>query len=118
MCIDLEKDISYVVDIFVSAYSSNHKIFWCGNGGSASDSMHLSTELVGRFKKDRKPLASISLSTNTPLITALANDYGYEKVFARQIEALGKAGDVCVGISTSGESVSTINALKVARRLG
>ena len=117
-CQKLEFEILKVVDVCVEAISSNCKILWCGNGGSASDSLHLSTELVGRFKKNRKPISSMSLSTNVALITALANDYGYESVFERQVEAFGRKGDVCIGISTSGESRSVINALAAAQDLG
>jgi D-sedoheptulose 7-phosphate isomerase len=91
-------------------------IFWCGNGGSASDSQHLNAELIGRFEKDRPPLKSVALTTDTSVITALSNDYSYDLIFKRQLEALGKKGDVLVSISTSGESKNIINVLKEAKR--
>src|SRR5437773_1911569 len=90
---------------------TGHKILLFGNGGSAADAQHLAAELVGRFGPDRSPLAAISLSTDTSILTALGNDYGYEKVFSRQIEALGQAGDTAFGISTSGNSPSVLEAL-------
>ena len=91
-------------------------IYWCGNGGSASDSMHLSTELIGRFKKNRKPLKSISLSSNASALTCISNDFGFENLFSRQIEALGKKNDVLVAISTSGNSKNILKAIKQAKR--
>src|SRR5258708_576425 len=90
------------------------QILWCGNGGSAGDSQHLAAEIVGRFRRERRGLASIALTTDTSILTAVANDYGYEAVFARQVEALGRAGDVLVGISTSGNSPNVICALETA----
>jgi D-sedoheptulose 7-phosphate isomerase len=91
-------------------------IYWCGNGGSASDSMHLSTELIGRLKKNRKPLKSISLSSNASALTCISNDFGFENLFSRQIEALGKKNDVLVAISTSGNSKNILKAIKQAKR--
>jgi D-sedoheptulose 7-phosphate isomerase len=91
------------------------KILWCGNGGSAADSQHLAAELVGRFRRDRRALASIALTTDSSALTAIANDHGYEAVFSRQIEALGVAGDMLVAISTSGNSPNVIAALHTAR---
>lgn len=91
-------------------------IYWCGNGGSASDSMHLSTELIGRFKKNRKPLKSISLSSNASALTCISNDFGFENLFSRQIEALGKKNDVLIAISTSGNSKNILKAIKQAKR--
>src|SRR6187399_1609973 len=91
------------------------KVLFFGNGGSAADAQHLAAELVGRFGPDRSPLAAISLSTDTSVLTALANDYGYEKVFSRQIQALGQPGDIAVAISTSGNSPSVIEAADAAR---
>ncbi|HQT27601.1 MAG TPA: D-sedoheptulose 7-phosphate isomerase [Burkholderiales bacterium] len=92
-------------------------VFWCGNGGSAADSQHLAAELVGRFKKDRSPLRSVALTTDSSVLTCVANDYCYEDIFARQIEALGRKGDVLVGFSTSGNSENILRALKMAKRL-
>ena len=93
-------------------------LFWCGNGGSAADSQHLAAELVGRFKKDRKALRSIALTTDTSVLTCVANDYSYEDVFSRQIEALARDGDVLLAISTSGSSENVLQALKAAKKLG
>ncbi len=94
------------------------KILWCGNGGSAADSQHLAAELVGRFHRTRRAFPSIALTTDTSILTAIANDWSYEEVFARQVEALGQAGDVLVGISTSGNSKNVCVALAKARELG
>jgi D-sedoheptulose 7-phosphate isomerase len=94
------------------------KILWCGNGGSAADAQHLAAELMGRFRRERRALPSVALTTDTSVLTAVANDYGYETVFSRQVEALGNAGDVLVGISTSGNSANVIAALKTARAQG
>jgi D-sedoheptulose 7-phosphate isomerase len=94
------------------------KVLWCGNGGSAADSQHLAAELVGRFRRERRGLASIALTTDTSVLTAIGNDYGYEEVFRRQVEALCLAGDVVVGISTSGKSKNVRLALEAAKKLG
>ncbi len=94
-----------------------HKVIWCGNGGSAADAQHLAAELVGHFRRPRSPLASIALTTDSSVLTALANDFGFEQVFERQIEALCEAGDVVVGISTSGESGNVCAALRRAHEL-
>ena len=94
------------------------KVLWCGNGGSAADSQHLAAELVGRFRRERRGLASVALTTDTSILTAIGNDYGYEEVFRRQVEALCVAGDVLVGISTSGKSKNVCLALEAARELG
>jgi D-sedoheptulose 7-phosphate isomerase len=91
------------------------KILWCGNGGSAGDSQHLAAEIVGRYKRNRRGLPSIALTTDTSILTAVANDYGFEAVFARQVEALGEPGDVLVGISTSGNSGNVVCAMESAR---
>jgi len=100
------------------ALHAGGKILWCGNGGSASDAQHLAAEIVGRFRQNRRGLASIALTTDTSILTAVANDFGFETVFARQVEALGNAGDVLVGISTSGNSPNVVAALKQARAQG
>ena len=97
---------------------AGNKILWCGNGGSAADSQHLAAELVGRFRRERRGLPSIALTTDTSALTSISNDYGYEKVFSRQVEALCSKGDVLVGISTSGNSQNVCLALKAARELG
>jgi D-sedoheptulose 7-phosphate isomerase len=97
---------------------TGHKVLFFGNGGSAADAQHLAAELVGRFGPERAALPGISLSTDTSILTALSNDYGYDKVFSRQIEALGQTGDAAIGISTSGNSPSILEALDVARTRG
>jgi len=95
-----------------------HKILWCGNGGSAADAQHLAAELVGRFRSDRRALASIALTADTSVLTAIANDCGFSEVFERQLEALCAPGDVVVGLSTSGKSRNVCAALERARQLG
>jgi D-sedoheptulose 7-phosphate isomerase len=100
------------------AILNGKKIFWCGNGGSAADAQHMAAELVGRFQLERRGLASIALTANSSIITAIGNDYGFEHVFRRQVEALCVSGDVVVGISTSGNSRNVCAALEAARGLG
>jgi D-sedoheptulose 7-phosphate isomerase len=107
--------VEKVVHVAVNALNNNKKILFCGNGGSAADSQHLAAELVSRFYKDRPALASIALTTDTSALTAIGNDYGYERVFARQVEALGQEGDVLVAISTSGSSKNVLEAVKTAK---
>jgi D-sedoheptulose 7-phosphate isomerase len=101
-----------------AAMLNGKKILWCGNGGSAADSQHMAAELVGRFLRERRGLPSIALTTNTSILTAIGNDYGYELVFRRQVEALCVSGDVVVGISTSGNSRNVCLALEKAREIG
>jgi D-sedoheptulose 7-phosphate isomerase len=96
--------------------SGGGKILLCGNGGSASDCQHLAAELTGRFVKERKPLPAIALTTDTSALTAIANDYGYKEIFARQLEALANAGDTLIAISTSGNSENIINAVALAKK--
>jgi D-sedoheptulose 7-phosphate isomerase len=107
-----------IARVMADALREGGQILWCGNGGSAGDSQHLAAEIVGRFRRERRGLASIALTTDTSILTAVANDYGYEAVFARQVEALGRAGDVLVGISTSGNSHNVICALEAAKAQG
>ena len=99
------------------ALSKGNKILICGNGGSAADSQHFAAELTGRYKRERKGLSAIALSTDTSALTAIGNDYGYEFVFSRHVEALAKEGDVVIGISTSGNSKNVVHALEVANKL-
>src|ERR1700680_3940535 len=94
------------------------KVLWCGNGGSAADSQHLAAEFVGRFRRERRGLASVALTTDSSILTAIGNDYGYEEVFRRQVEALCNPRDVVVGISTSGGSKNVCAALKGAKKIG
>ena len=113
----LEK-ISAVAGVIVDAYKAGHKTMWAGNGGSAADAQHMAGELVNKFSFDRPGLAALSLSTDTSLITAVGNDYGFDRLFARQIEAQGCAGDVFIGISTSGKSRNLVEALGACRAKG
>ena len=115
---EMIKKIEDVANVLVKCLSSGNTIFWCGNGGSAGDSQHLAAELIGRYKNNRRPLKSIALTTDTSVITCISNDYSYEKVFERQIEALGVKGDVLIGITTSGNSANVINALKKSNDIG
>jgi len=101
-----------------AAVQAGKKVLWCGNGGSAADSQHLAAELMGRFRRERRALASIALTTDTSILTAIGNDYGYEHVFRRQVEALCQEGDILVGISTSGNSKNVCLALEEAKKRG
>jgi D-sedoheptulose 7-phosphate isomerase len=105
-------------EVIAHALRNGRKMLFFGNGGSAADAQHLASEMVGRFGPDRCALPAISLTTDTSILTAVSNDYGYEKVFARQIEALGQPGDTAIAISTSGTSPSVLLALDVARSKG
>lgn len=95
-----------------------HKVLVCGNGGSAADSQHFAAEIVGRFEKEKRPFAAIALTTDSSILTAVGNDYGFDKVFSKQVEALGRKGDVLIGISTSGNSKNVVEAVKVAKEMG
>ncbi len=110
--------IEEVGRILVQQIRQGGKIIWMGNGGSAADCQHLSAELIGRFKQDRSPIASLSLSSNLSVITALGNDYGFESVFARQVKAICTERDVLIGLSTSGESPNILAAFAEARVMG
>ena len=112
------KLIEVAAEICIDSLKNGGKILIFGNGGSAADAQHIAAELVGRYKLERKGLSAIALSTDTSVLTAIANDYGYEHVFDRQIEALANPEDVAVGISTSGNSDNVINALKLAKNIG
>lgn len=112
------EQVEAIVDAVVTALRARKKVLWCGNGGSAADSQHLAAELVGRFRRERRGLASVALTTDTSILTSVANDYGFEAVFSRQVEALGNPGDLLVGISTSGNSPNVVAALETARRMG
>ena len=105
-------------DALIAAYRNGHKALFFGNGGSAADAQHLASEFLGRYLRERRPLPAIALHANTSAVTAIANDYGYEHVFSRQLQALATAGDVAVGISTSGNSQNILEALTVARKMG
>ena len=114
--IENDDSIEKVANIFLRSLENNGTIFWCGNGGSASDSQHLAGELVGRFVGERRPLKSIALNSDSAVMTCIVNDYGYEHLFSRQIEALGSKGDILVGITTSGNSKNVLNAFEVAKK--
>lgn len=110
--------IAEIAELMINCLKKDGKVIVFGNGGSASDSQHIAAELVGRFKKDRSALAGIALTTNTSILTSLANDYGYDVVFSRQIEALGKKNDVVLGISTSGKAKNVVLGIKQAKKMG
>jgi D-sedoheptulose 7-phosphate isomerase len=114
----LRGDFTRLVGAAVRAVRAGNKILLFGNGGSASDAQHLATELVVRFKRDRAPIAAIALTTDTSALTAIGNDLGFDQLFARQVEALGRPGDLAIGISTSGNSPNVLLALKAARTMG
>ena len=111
----LESRLAELGSHMVECLAGGGKIMWMGNGGSAADSQHIAAEFVGRFTRERQGLASIALTTDTSILTAVGNDYGYDKIFARQVDALCKPEDIVVGISTSGNSVNVIEALRLAK---
>lgn len=113
---DLQTSLKDAVDRCAAAIKSGRKLMFVGNGGSAAEAQHFSAEMVGRFLKERRPLPSIALSTDTSALTAIGNDYGYEHVFSRQVDALGHAGDVLIAMSTSGRSQNIVQAMRAARR--
>lgn len=110
--------IEQMANLIIAALEAGGKVVLFGNGGSAADAQHIAGELVGRFKLDRQPLPAIALTTNTSILTAVANDYGYDMVFSRQIEALVNEKDVAIGISTSGNSPNVIEAIRLAKKKG
>ncbi|MCX8471629.1 MAG: D-sedoheptulose 7-phosphate isomerase [Chitinophagaceae bacterium] len=116
-----QNTLQTVIDVcneIIQCYSKQGKVLWCGNGGSAADAQHLSAELTGRFYYDRQPLSSEALHVNTSYITAVANDYSYEQIYARLIKGVGKPGDILIGLSTSGNSGNVMEAFKVANEMG
>ncbi|MFC2344242.1 D-sedoheptulose 7-phosphate isomerase [Campylobacter sp.] len=114
----LETDIKKACETAVATLKAGGKILLCGNGGSAADAQHIAAELTGRYKTERGALAGIALTTDTSALTAIGNDYGYEFVFSRQLEALGREGDLLIAISTSGNSGNVVKALELARKIG
>ncbi|MCJ7778464.1 MAG: SIS domain-containing protein [Sedimentisphaerales bacterium] len=108
--------IAAAAEAIINALKRNGTIYLCGNGGSAADAQHIAGELVGRFKRERKALPAVALSTDTSIITSIANDYNYENVFARQVEALVKEGDILWAFSTSGSSANVVAAAKLAKK--
>lgn len=113
-----EQTLTDIANKAVESIRSGGKIMFCGNGGSAADSQHLAAELVGRQNYNRAPAAGIALTVDTSALTAIGNDYGYDSVFSRQVEAIGNAGDVLIGISTSGRSQSVVRAIEAAKAKG
>lgn len=110
--------IQKLADLLADAFRAGHKVLLFGNGGSATDAAHLAAEFVGRYRRERVPLAALALSSDQAKLTCIANDYGYDEVFARQVQALGRKGDVAVGISTSGNSPNVLKGLQAARAQG
>jgi D-sedoheptulose 7-phosphate isomerase len=115
---ELPRVLQTVAESMNRCLRAGHKILACGNGGSAADAQHLVAELVGRFRDERRALAAIALTADTAILTAVGNDYGYERVFARQVEALARSGDLLFAISTSGSSPNVVAAAQAARALG
>lgn len=110
----LVEPLSQAIDLCFGCVTNNAKILACGNGGSAADAQHFIAELVGRFERERLPLAGIALNTDTSIMTAVGNDYGFDQIFSRQVNALGQPGDVLVAISTSGNSTNVMQAIEAA----
>lgn len=110
--------VALAIEVCVETFSKGGKVLWCGNGGSAADAQHLAAELSGRFYFDREPLFSEALHVNGSYVTAVANDYSYDEIYARMVRAAGRRGDVLIGMSTSGNSGNVIKALETARALG
>lgn len=115
---DIINRIANASSALVKAFENGNKVLFCGNGGSAADAQHLAAEFSGRFYKDRKALPSEALHCNTSFLTAVANDYGYENIYSRIVQGVGKSGDVLIGISTSGNSENIINAFSTAKEMG
>jgi D-sedoheptulose 7-phosphate isomerase len=113
-----EKTVLEAADVIEKSFLAGHKLLLCGNGGSASDAAHISSEFVCRFKEDRRPYPAMALTTDAGLLTAISNDYAYQEAFARQVKAFGQKGDVLVVISTSGKSRNLLVAIEEARRVG
>ena len=106
------------IDAIARAFRSGHRVLVFGNGGSAADAQHVAAEFVGRFQRERRALAAVALTTDPSILTAIGNDYAYDRVFARQIEALGESGDIAFGITTSGSSANVIEAFRIAKARG
>lgn len=114
----MEESLVQASQLAVETLKNGNKILLCGNGGSAADAQHIAAELTGRYKTERRGLPGIALTTDTSALTAIGNDYGYDRVFDRQVEALANKGDLIIGISTSGNSKNIVSALKLGRELG
>lgn len=114
----ITNSLNNAAEICITSLRNENKILICGNGGSAADAQHIASELVGRFKLERKGLRCIALTTDSSALTSISNDFGYEQVFERQVQALAKPGDILIGISTGGTSKNVINALMAANEIG
>jgi D-sedoheptulose 7-phosphate isomerase len=113
-----EARLAQIARVIRAAIDAGNKVLLYGNGGSAADAQHMAAEWVGRFQRERRPLPAIALTTDTSILTAIGNDYGFDQVFARQVRALGKEGDIAVGISTSGNSANVLAATDTAQEMG
>ncbi len=114
----LAEKVAMAGDLLIQSVKSGGKVMFCGNGGSAADAQHLATELVGRYMKERPAIAAVALTTDTSALTAIANDYAFDAIFERQVQALGRRGDVLVALSTSGKSPNVVKAVDAAKALG
>jgi D-sedoheptulose 7-phosphate isomerase len=114
----MEDDLEKASQMAVDTINRGNKVLLCGNGGSAADAQHIAAEFTGRYKTERRGLSAIALTTDTSALTAIGNDYGYDRVFDRQVEALANEGDLLIGISTSGNSKNIISALSLAKEMG
>ena len=112
------KVLEQIASVLAQSLTSGLKILLCGNGGSAADSQHIAAEFIGRFKRERRILPALALTTDTSILTAIGNDYAYEKIFSRQVEGLGERGDILIGLSTSGNSKNVLEAVKTAKTKG
>ena len=113
----LSAQIAEIAEVAIKSLKSGGTIFWCGNGGSAADSQHLAAELIGRYKLERKAISSIALTTDSSILTAISNDFGFEFVYSRQLEGLAREGDLLIALTTSGNSESILNAVQTAKAL-
>lgn len=116
--LDSSEEIAAAADAVIAAYRGGGKLLVFGNGGSAADAQHIAAEFIGRFDRERDPLPAVALSANTSAVTAIANDYGFDQVFVRQLRGLGSAGDVALALSTSGTSANVLEAVRAARSMG
>ena len=114
---ELSEQVALVAEVVIESLKNSGTFFLCGNGGSAADSQHLAAELIGRYKHERKAISSLALTTDTSILTAISNDYGFEHVFSRQLEGLAREGDVLIALTTSGKSKSILRALEAAQSL-
>ena len=115
--VELSGQIADVAEIAIRSLKSGGTIFWCGNGGSAADSQHLAAELIGRYKRERQAISSIALTTDTSILTAISNDFGFEHVYSRQLEGIARKGDLLIALTTSGNSESILNAVQKAKEM-